>query len=93
MSKTLLGNNEIFDDVMTLTFLRRHTYFRLFGEKKVENPNFFVFHPISSKFGTGGNFEMLVTKIKPKLKLEIDLSKNRNFRPILAKIIPSTLQQ
>ena len=39
--------------------------------KKVENPNFVVFHPISSKFGIGGNFEMLITKTKRKLKLEM----------------------
>ena len=61
--------------------------------KKVENPNFFVFYPIFLKFGIGGNFEMLITKCKPKLKLENDLSKNCNFLPILAKILPSTLQQ
>ena len=41
----------------------------------MENPNFFVFHPICLKFGTGGNFEMLITKGKPKLKLENDLNK------------------
>ena len=44
--------------------------------KKVENPNFFVFYPICLKFGIGGNFEMLITESKPKLKLENDLSKN-----------------
>ena len=52
-------------------------YFRLrLGTEKVENPNFFVFYPICLKFGTGGNFEMLITKSKPKLKLENDLRKN-----------------
>ena len=30
--------------------------------KKIENPNFFVFHPICLRFGIGGNFEMLVEK-------------------------------
>ena len=43
--------------------------------KNVENPNFFVFYPICLKFGTRGNFELLITKSKPKLKLENDLSK------------------
>ena len=33
------------------------------------------FHPIWLKFGIGGNFEMLITKRKLKLKLENDLSK------------------
>ena len=62
--------------------------------KKVENPNFFVFYPVCLKFGIGGTFEMLITKSKPKLKLENDLSKkNLNFLPILAKILPRTLQQ
>ena len=61
--------------------------------KKVESPNFFVFYPIFLKFGIGGNFEMLITKSKPKLKLETIRGKNWNFLPILAKILPSTLQQ
>ena len=62
--------------------------------KKVENPNFFVFYPVCLKFGIGGTFEMLITKSKPKLKLENDLSKKTlNFLPILAKILPRTLQQ
>ena len=47
--------------------------------KKVENPNFFVFYPICLKFGIEGNFEMLITKSKPKLKLENDLSKKLQF--------------
>ena len=50
--------------------------------KKVENPNFFAFHQICLKFGTGGgggNFEILITKSKPKLKLENDLSKKLQF--------------
>ena len=47
--------------------------------KKAENPNFFVFYPICLKFGTGGNFEMLITKSKPKLKLENDLRKKLQF--------------
>ena len=61
--------------------------------KKVENPDFFVFYPICLKFGIGGNFEVLITKTKPKLRLENDLSKKCNLLPILAKILPSTLQQ
>ena len=40
----------------------------------VENSNFFVFNPICLKFGAGGNFEMLITKSNPKLRLENDLS-------------------
>ena len=47
--------------------------------KKLENPNFFVFHPICLKGGIGDNFEMLITKNKPKLKLENDLSKKMQF--------------
>ena len=54
-------------------------YFRLCLGKKVENPYFFVFYPIYLKFGIGGNFEMLITKSKPKLKLENDLSKKLQF--------------
>ena len=42
--------------------------------KKVENLDFFVFDPICLKFGVGGNFEMLITKSNPKLRLEDDLS-------------------
>ena len=38
--------------------------------KKVENPNFFVFL---------SDLETLITKSKPKLKLENDLSKNLQF--------------
>ena len=59
--------------------------------EKGEHWNFFVFHPIWLKFGIGGNFEMLITKRRPELKLENDLSKNCNFLPMLAKFIPCTL--
>ena len=41
----------------------------------MENQNFFVCHSICSKFGMWGNFEMLITKRRPKLKLENVLSK------------------
>ena len=54
-------------------------YFRLHSGKKVENPNFIVFYPIWLKFGMGGNLEMLITKSKPKLKLENDLGKTLQF--------------
>ena len=47
--------------------------------RKVENPNFFVFYPIWLKFGIGGNFEMLITKSKPTMRLENDLSKKMHF--------------
>ena len=47
--------------------------------KKEENPNLFVFCSICLKFGIGGNFEMLITKSKPNLKLENDLSKKLQF--------------
>ena len=48
-------------------------YFRLCsGKKRVKNPNFFVSYLICLKFDIGGNFEMLITKSKPKLKLEND---------------------
>ena len=61
--------------------------------EKVENLDFLAFNPICLKFGRRGNFEMLITKGKPKLKLENAFSKNCNFLPILTKIIPSTFQQ
>ena len=47
--------------------------------KKVGNPNFFVFNPICLKFGIGGNFEMLIKKSNPKLRLENDLSRKVPF--------------
>ena len=47
--------------------------------KKAENPNFFVFYLICLKFGIRDNFDMLITKSKPKLKLENDLSKKLQF--------------
>ena len=47
--------------------------------KNVANPNFFVFYPICLKCGIRGNFEMLITKSKNKLKLENDLSKKFQF--------------
>ena len=47
--------------------------------KKVENPNFFVFNPICLKFGIEGNFEMLITKSNPKLRLQNDLSRKMQF--------------
>ena len=47
--------------------------------EKVDNRNFFVFNPIWLKFGTEGNFEMLITKRKPKLKIKNDLSKKLQF--------------
>ena len=47
--------------------------------KKEENPNFFVSYPICSKFGIGNNFEMLITKSNPKLRLENDLSRKLQF--------------
>ena len=49
------------------------------GKKKIENPNFFVFYPICLKFDILGNFEILITKSKPKLKFENDLSKKLHF--------------
>ena len=50
-----------------------------FGLKKVENRNFFHFLSICLKFDLAGNFEMLITKRGPKLKLENDLSKKIHF--------------
>ena len=46
--------------------------------KKAENPNF-LFYPNCLKFGTGDNSEILMTKSKPKLKLENDLSEKLQF--------------
>ena len=60
-------------------FLNIILYFRLRSAKKVENPNFFVFNPICLKFGIGGNFEMLITKSNPKLRLENYLSRKMQF--------------
>ena len=48
-------------------------------QKKVEIPNFFVFNPICLKFGIGANFEMLITKSNPKLRLDNDLSRKIQF--------------
>ena len=47
--------------------------------KKVENPNVFVFNLICFKVGIGGNFEMLITKSNPKLRLENDLNRKMQF--------------
>ena len=47
--------------------------------KKWKYWNFFVFLPICLKFGIGGNFEMLITKRRPKLKSRNDLSKKLQF--------------
>ena len=80
MSKALPWNNKIFDDIMNMTFFM--TSSSISGSvrvKKVENRNFFVFHPICLKFGIRGNFEMLITKRRPRLTLEDDLSKKLQF--------------
>ena len=47
--------------------------------KKVENLNFFGFNPICLKFDIGGNFEMLITKNNPKLRLENDMRRKIQF--------------
>ena len=47
--------------------------------KKVENPNVFVFNSICLKFSIGGNFEMLITKSNPKLRLDNNLSRKMQF--------------
>ena len=62
--------------------------------RKVENPNVFVFYPSCLKFGSGGNFEMLITKSKPKLKLENNLSKKLQFSSNFSQNVtehPSTI--
>ena len=74
-SKAQLRTDETFGDVMTMTFYGGILYFRLHLGRKIENRNFFVFHPICLRFYAEGNFEMLITKRRPKLKLEHDLSK------------------
>ena len=70
-------------DVILRQMLYQEIIKRFLGSvrlKKVENLNFFGFDPICLKFGIGGNFEMLITKSEPKLKLENDLSeKNAIF--------------
>ena len=72
MSKALPENNKIFD-VMTTT--SSCILGSVWVKKNIENRKFFVFHPICLKFGIGGNFEVLITERKPKLKLENYLSK------------------
>ena len=47
--------------------------------KKIKNPKFFVFYLICLKFGIGGNFEMLITKTKPKFKFENNFGKKLQF--------------
>ena len=47
--------------------------------KKVENLNCFVFNPICLKFGIEDNFEMLITKSNPELRLKNDLSRKMQF--------------
>ena len=59
--------------------------------RKVENPNFFVFNPICLKFGIGGNFEMLITKSNPKLRLENDWSRKCKFSTDFSQNHPSTI--
>ena len=75
MSKDLPGNNKTFDDV----FMTSSCISGFVWVEKKENRNFFVFHSIYLKFGVGGNFEMLTTKRRPKLKLENDFSKKVQF--------------
>ena len=43
--------------------------------KKSKILTFFVFNPICLKFGIGGNFEVLITKSNPKLRLDNNLSR------------------
>ena len=62
--------------------------------KKVENPNFFVFNPNCLKFGIESNFEMLITKNNPKLRLENDLSRKMQFSTNFSQNVtehPSTI--
>ena len=66
-------------------------YFRLRLAKKVENPNFFALNPICLKFGIGGNFEMLITKVtlnwdyktiwEEKMHFSTDFSQNFTEHP------------
>ena len=65
-----------FDYVINMAFYDVILYFMLCsGRKKVENRNFFVFHPICLKFCIGDNFEMLIINRRPELTLENDLGK------------------
>ena len=65
------------------------TSFCILGSVRVKN----AANPICLKFGIGGNFEMLITKRKPKLKLENDLSKKLQFSTDISQILLNTLQQ
>ena len=50
----------------------------IFGSIRLERSiklELLSFHPMWLKFGIGSNFEMLITKRRPKLKLESDFSK------------------
>ena len=47
--------------------------------KKVENPNFSVFKSSLLEIWYGGNFEMLITKSNPKLRLGNDLRRKMQF--------------
>ena len=48
-------------------------------KSKITNRKFFVFNSDLLKIWYRGNFEMLITKRRPKLKLENYLSKNLQF--------------
>ena len=63
MSKAIPGNNKTFHDVIL--------YFRLRLGRKSRKLELLCFYPICLKFGMGGNFEMLITKRKPELKLKM----------------------
>ena len=62
--------------------------------KNIESPNFFLFIPNCLKFCIGGNFEMLITKGNPKLRLENDLSRKMQFSTDFSQNVtehPSTI--
>ena len=65
---------------MTVTFLWRHLVFlgSVWVEKSKSSESL-CFSSDLLEFGIRGNFEMLITKRRPKLKLENDLSKKLQF--------------
>ena len=73
------GNNKTFDDIITMAFYNVILYFRLRLGNKSRKSQLLCFLSDLREIWYGGNFEMLITKGKPKLKSENDLSKKLQF--------------
>ena len=91
MSKALSENYKIFDEIHDCgVFMTSSCILGSIRVEKSIKSEVLCIYPICLKFSIGGNFENLITKGKPKLKLENDLS--IAVFPFLAKILPNTLQ-